>query len=125
MNLDPKANHAINLALLAIVALLITYNHFAAAGWHATPINLAEYAPLGAMLGQYWTSLQAGQSESTKWISPAQVALIWELAAERGLEAEGLRAFIQGRGLPVLASLTRAQGSEVIIALKGLPEKKG
>lgn len=122
MKLNLTRNHLINGTLLVAGALLIVYNHFAKSGWQATPIDLAEFAPIAAMAGQWFTSIQAGHSESTRWISPAQISLIYEIAHERGLTPNSLHDFIKSQNIDALTGMTRQQGSRLIQSLKKLPE---
>lgn len=118
-----KKNHTINLVLLALGALLITYNHFAAAGWAATPIRLEEFAPLAPMFLQWWNAIQAGHAESTRFITPAQAIVIMEMAAERSVDA---RRLAEGAFNKTLDQLTRREASQLIANhLKPLGRKDG
>ena len=118
---DLKKNHGLNIVFLALGAGWVLYNHFASQG--LTPLRIEEFAPLAPMAGQWWTSIQAGNALSTRWITPDQVICILEMAAERGIDPKMLAI---GAFQKELGSLTMREASSLIADhLKPLAKKEG
>src|SRR5262249_29546473 len=114
-----KANHGLNVLFLGLGAAWVLYNHFSGQG--LVPIKLEEFAPLAPMLGQWWTSVQAGNAPSTKFITPAQIVCAYDLAAERGIDLKQLAA---GAFQKELETLTAREASCLIADyLKSIAKK--
>ena len=108
-----STNHILNLAFIIGSCLLIAANHLIQQP--GQPFSTTEFAPVMLSLGQYLTALRAHESPSPTLISRDQIKLIYDIARERGKNADTIAQSIFGLDVP---SLPRSSVTSFILELK-------
>ena len=89
--MGPLTNHILNFAFIIASCVLIAGNHLIQQ--HGQPFSTTEFAPVMTSLGQYLTALRAHESPSLTLISRGQLKLIYDIASERGKDADVIAQF--------------------------------
>ena len=89
-----STNHILNLAFIVGSCLLIAANHLIQQP--GQPFLTTEFAPVMLSLGQYLTALRAHEAPSPTLISRDQIKLIYDIARERGKNANAIAQSLLG-----------------------------